>query len=155
MRTRRWRRMMSWAPLTHQTPQSPSGWPFPLICTPPGDVCPATVRYGVRTRIALFKVIVPLTRNTHVRGPEASIALRRLPGPESSRFVTSITLPPRPPTALAPNPSAVGKAFTVLFVAADAGGVVEPRRLDNSALTTSTASCHSAGRRNDCEPATG
>ena len=31
------------------------------------------------------------------------------------RFVTCITLPPRPPTAFAPNPSAVGKALTTLM----------------------------------------
>src|SRR6266540_3801830 len=78
--------------------------------------------------IAFVRVIVPLTRNTTMRGPEASIAARRLPGPESSRLVTSITRPPRPPTASAPNPSAVGNAFTA-GAAAVAIGRCEKQRL--------------------------
>jgi len=45
-----------------------------------------------------------------VRGPLASIASRSEPGPESFRFVTSKTLPPRPPTVYFPKPSAPGKA---------------------------------------------
>src|SRR3954463_7782378 len=45
-----------------------------------------------------------------VRGPSASHAARKLPGPESSRFVTRKTFPPRPPGVLAPKPSAPGNA---------------------------------------------
>ena len=45
-----------------------------------------------------------------VRGPLASTHARKLPLPESFRFVTSITTPPRPPTASAPAPSAPGNA---------------------------------------------
>ena len=48
--------------------------------------------------------------------------LRRLPSPESLRLVTSITRPPRPPRASAPNPSAVGKALRDW---ADAAGAAE------------------------------
>jgi len=55
-------------------------------------------------------VIKPDTRNTHVRGPEPSRQARKLPLPESFRFVTSITTPPRPPTDSAPPPSAPGNA---------------------------------------------
>ncbi len=35
---------------------------------------------------------------------------------ESARVVTSMTRPPRPPTALAPNPSAVGNALLASLV---------------------------------------
>src|ERR1700759_2811953 len=45
-----------------------------------------------------------------VRGPLASTQARKLPLPESFRFVTSMTTPPRPPTASAPAPSAPGNA---------------------------------------------
>src|ERR1051326_7154670 len=45
-----------------------------------------------------------------MRGPSASQASRRLPAPESLRFVTKITLPPRPPGVFAPKPSAPGNA---------------------------------------------
>src|ERR1700744_1108049 len=45
-----------------------------------------------------------------VRGPLASTHARKLPLPESFRFVTSITTPPRPPIASAPAPSAPGNA---------------------------------------------
>ena len=54
--------------------------------------------------------MVPETRNTTNRGPEVSSASRRLPGPESSRFVTAMTRPPRPPGVAQPKPSAPGKA---------------------------------------------
>ena len=57
-----------------------------------------------------LSLIVPETRKTTVRAPFASIAARRLPSPSSLRFVTSITLPPRPPVVYFPNPSAPGNA---------------------------------------------
>src|SRR5580693_5084604 len=52
----------------------------------------------------------PPTRNTQVLGPLASTQARSDPFPESFRFVTSITTPPRPPTDAAPPPSAPGNA---------------------------------------------
>lgn len=57
-------------------------------------------------------VMMPATRNTQVRGPLASMQARKLPVPESLRFVTSMIAPPRPPTAAAPPPCALGKAAT-------------------------------------------
>jgi hypothetical protein len=54
--------------------------------------------------------MLPPTRNTQVRGPLASTHARSDPFPESFRFVTSITTPPRPPVAAAPPPSAPGNA---------------------------------------------
>jgi len=54
--------------------------------------------------------MVPPVRKTTILGPSVSMAARKLPGPLSFRLVTSINLPPRPPTELAPNPSAPGKA---------------------------------------------
>ena len=60
----------------------------------------------------LFRAMVPETRNTTMRGPLLAQAWRRLPGPESFRFVTVITLPPLPPRVSAPCPSAPGKAGT-------------------------------------------
>src|SRR5690606_6235061 len=53
-------------------------------------------------------LIVPATRNTTIRGPPVSNAARRLPSPLSSRFVTAITLPPRPPVVHLPPPHAPG-----------------------------------------------
>jgi hypothetical protein len=53
---------------------------------------------------------IPATRNTQVRGPLASTQARRDPVPESFVLVTSITAPPRPPTAAAPPPCAPGNA---------------------------------------------
>jgi len=50
----------------------------------------------------------PDTRNTQVRGPEASMHARKLPVPESFKLVTSMTTPPRPPAAAAPPPCAPG-----------------------------------------------
>src|SRR5262245_312360 len=63
------------------------------------------------TRMGLVRVIVPPTAKTQVRGPVFSMQLRKLPGPESLRFVTLMTAPPRPPTAFAPKPSALGNAL--------------------------------------------
>src|SRR5690349_15546804 len=57
----------------------------------------------------VFSSMVPATRKTTIRGPSASTAKRNDPGPESLKFVTSITFPPRPPTVRTPNPSAPGK----------------------------------------------
>jgi hypothetical protein len=68
------------------------------------------VRLSPRTQIGELILIVPLTRNTHVRAPVFSAQSRKLPGPESSRLVTSITRPALPPFAHLPNPSAVGNA---------------------------------------------
>src|SRR4030067_59966 len=48
--------------------------------------------------------MVPLTVNTQVRGPLASMQARREPEPESARVVTGITRPPRPPRLSAPPP---------------------------------------------------
>src|SRR5258708_5130624 len=56
-----------------------------------------------------------------IRGPSASQAARRLPAPESFRFVTKMTLLPRPPGVVEPNPSAPGKAGI-----ADASLAAEP-----------------------------
>src|SRR6266540_1018733 len=58
--------------------------------------------------MGLASVISPDTRKMTTRGPSASQAARKLPGPESSRFVTKITLPPLPPGVVEPNPSAPG-----------------------------------------------
>jgi hypothetical protein len=68
------------------------------------------VIYGFLTARFDFRAIVPDTRKITVLGPSDSIAARKLPGPLSLRFVTKITLPPRPPIEAAPNPSAPGKA---------------------------------------------
>ena len=68
------------------------------------------VMYGLATVIRERGMIVPLTRKMHVRGPLASTHARRLPVPESFRFVTSMTLPPRPPLEAAPPPWASGNA---------------------------------------------
>ena len=64
--------------------------------------------------------MMPPTRKTIVRDPVASTAARRLPGPESSRLMTWITTPARPPRVWAPNPSAPGKAG-IVAVGSDAG----------------------------------
>src|SRR5437773_8684945 len=76
----------------------------------PGADCPARVRYGDLTVIGDFNAIVPATRKTTMRGPVASHAARKLPGPLSFRFVTMMTFPPRPPGVVEPKPSAPGKA---------------------------------------------
>jgi hypothetical protein len=64
--------------------------------------------YGFLICMRDLPVIRPDTRKTQVRGPEASRHARKLPLPVSFRFVTSITVPPRPPTDSAPPPSASG-----------------------------------------------
>src|SRR6266404_3110814 len=56
--------------------------------------------------------MVPPTRKTTVRGPLLVAQSRKLFGPLSLRFVTSQTVPPRPPTEPAPPPWAPGKAAT-------------------------------------------
>src|SRR6476620_2954721 len=58
--------------------------------------------------MGLARVIRPETRKMTMRGPSASPAARKLPGPASSRFVTKITRPPLPPGVLEPKPSAPG-----------------------------------------------
>ena len=67
----------------------------------PGAVWPAMVRSPfIRVPVTSsfdLSAIVPEVEKTTVRGPVASTAARRLPAPLSLRFVTSITLPPRPP----------------------------------------------------------
>ena len=78
----------------------------------PGAVWPAMVTYGLEMTIDDFKATVPDTRKITVLCPSVSAASRKLPGPQSSRFVTKRTLPLRPPIDWAPNPSAPGKAGT-------------------------------------------
>ena len=68
------------------------------------------VMNGLAIRSGVLSPIVPATRKTMIRAPLAFTASRREPGPESFRFVTSITLPPLPPVVCAPNPAAPGKA---------------------------------------------
>src|SRR6266540_1737371 len=73
------------------------------VIPPPGAVCPAIVRNGL--------LMVSLDVKTMVRGPVADVMpLRSVPGPTSPRPVTWYTSPPRPPKAIAPNPSAPSKA---------------------------------------------
>jgi hypothetical protein len=74
----------------------------------PGAVCPAIVTLPFLIDKLLFNVIVPDTSKTIIRAPVALIASRKLPAPASLRFVTFITLPPLPPVALRPKPSAPG-----------------------------------------------
>src|SRR5512139_2300525 len=90
-----------------------------------------------------------------MRGSDASIAARRLPGPPSLRLVTSTTLPQRPPTALAPKPSAVGKAFADSTAAAavreqpNTATDKQQRSLSESLLSTLIASFVPRIRRGD------
>ena len=56
-------------------------------------------------------MIRPATRKTTIRGPSASTASRRLPGPRSSRLVTT-DIAPAPAGVIAPAPSAPGNAGT-------------------------------------------
>jgi|SRR5580692_3354620 hypothetical protein len=81
------------------------------------------VMYGLEICARDRNVIIPDTRKTHVRGPEASMHARKLPVPESFKVVTSITTPPRPPAAAAPPPCAPGNAgqFEPLHVAFEDG----------------------------------
>ena len=76
----------------------------------PGAVWPAMVMYGSVIFSGEASVISPPTRKITMRGPLAMQASRKLPGPASFRLVTKMTLPPRPPTAMAPKPSASGNA---------------------------------------------
>ena len=83
----------------------------PRMQTPsPGAVCPAMVMYGARMRTRFFRWMVPATLNTTMRGPTALHASRNVPGPASSRLVTTYTLPPRPPKLYMPPPHAPGNA---------------------------------------------
>ena len=54
--------------------------------------------------------MMPATLKTTMRGPPASSASRKLPGPLSLRFVTTNTFPPRPPKLYMPPPCAPGNA---------------------------------------------
>src|SRR5262249_12568547 len=76
----------------------------------PGADWPATVRKAFFTTMGELSVINPETRKITILGPSASQAARKLPAPESFRLVTKMTLPPRPPGVVAPNPSAPGNA---------------------------------------------
>src|SRR6266508_2701703 len=98
----------------------------PTSWTPsPGAVWPAIVRYGLRIQSVLRRTIVPPTRNTQVRGPHAWTHARSEPVPESSRFATSNTAPPRPPCDSAPPPAAPGNAGTTpAGAAARTGGAL-------------------------------
>ncbi len=83
----------------------------PLMHTPsPGADCPAIVTKGWLIFTGDFRSMSPATAKTMVRGPEASAASRKLPGPASFRFLTTQTRPPRPPRVQAPSPSAPGNA---------------------------------------------
>ena len=76
----------------------------------PGAVCAAIVQYGSVMFRGFFKSMSPDTANTMMRGSGARQAERKLPGPLSSRLVTTYTLPPLPPMVVEPNPSASGNA---------------------------------------------
>ena len=88
---------------------------------PPGALWPAMVTRGSRMTRSEASRIVPATSNRIVRGPCASTAARRLPGPLSARLVTRSTAPPRPPAAKRPAPSAPGKASVCAAAGAGAG----------------------------------
>ena len=60
--------------------------------------------------MVLRTTMVPPVRKTQILAAVASAHARKLPGPASCRFVTSMTLPPRPPDVVEPKPSARGKA---------------------------------------------
>jgi len=110
----------------------------------PGAVCPAMVRNGCRTSMRLRTAMVPPVRKTTVRGPLASQAARRLPGPESSRWFTARVRPPRPPMVPAPNPSAPGNA---------GGGDDRPTGAATAAATATTSPAD--GRNRSKEGCTG
>jgi len=75
-------RMITWLALINNG--------YLLIQMPsPGAVWPAMVMYGLVIFKLLFRIIVPEILNTTVLGPDASTAARKLPGPESFKFVTS------------------------------------------------------------------
>jgi hypothetical protein len=65
------------------------------------------------TDTGVARLIYPPTVKTTMRFP-ALTASRNDPVPESARVVTRTTVPPRPPVATFPNPSAPGKETTVL-----------------------------------------
>src|SRR5689334_5144677 len=77
---------------------------------PPGAVWPAMVML-LFTETAEDRFTYPPTSNTTIRPLELT-ASRNEPVPESLRFVTWYTVPPRSPVATAPNPTAPGKADT-------------------------------------------
>ena len=56
--------------------------------------------------------MMPATLKTTMRGPADSQASRNVPGPLSSRLVTTKIFPPRPPKENFPPPSAPGNAGT-------------------------------------------
>ena len=81
---------------------------------PPGAVCPAIVKFLALQRISDFSSILPEIAKTTVVASFSEHcfnAHRKDPSPSSSVLVTITTLPPRPPVAFLPKPSAVGKAF--------------------------------------------
>ena len=91
------------------------GYGLPLAVQPafdgdagPGAVWPAMVR--PEWRMVMLPWMTPLTAKTTIRGPLAAQASCRLPEPEGLSVVTLMTRPPRAPRALAPKPSAPGKA---------------------------------------------
>ena len=85
-------------------------WPEMQIPSP-GAVCPAMVRFPLAILSSLLRSILPAISKTTVLAPLASTAARREPSPESLRFVTCMTLPPRPPVTYIPPPSAPGNAL--------------------------------------------
>jgi hypothetical protein len=81
------------------------------MMTSPGALWHAMVRYGFPAKLSPDVMLnTPATRKTQVRGPLACTQARRDPVPESFVFVTSITVPPRPPAEPAPPPAAPGNA---------------------------------------------
>ena len=70
----------------------------------PGAVWPAMGRLELVGRMMSrdSSVMRPETSKTTVRGPEASTAARKLPGPVSFKVVTWMMRPPRPPLARRP-----------------------------------------------------
>ncbi len=95
----------------------------------PGAVWPASVQSERFTRSSLARAMSPLTANTMVMGSPLCCpkAQRSVPSPPSSASeVTVTTLPPRPPEAYLPNPSAVGNASTCVASAALTAGESTP-----------------------------
>ena len=58
--------------------------------------------------------MTPPTSNTTMRGPFASSAAFRLPGPSAASVVTRMTRPPRPPGVVDAQPTAPGNAVVAL-----------------------------------------
>src|SRR6266404_6494953 len=73
------------------------------------------VIYGFVIVTWLRNWMVPPTRKTTVRGPLRVRQSRKLFRPLSLKLVTSQTEPPRPPTAAAPPPCALGKAGVLVL----------------------------------------